>query len=234
MDWTWLSQLLAWVIAINDAISNFAAVFGFITLLAAAAGYLITRIIRDPFGNKVPVGPRYRRFYESLAVHLSKRNPYLLPPSDIKGTPACIFTTQKTKGQGVTYRVHFLGDANFSVYLRLAGQGAPALFHALEQQHTRSDLTQRLGLEHRHFLRRPTAESLKFEPPNGSPGYKIAVYYAGGGVIGADARQLRLMRKWAVRRLSSFQKVFDDLVPSALLEINTQPALAHPVVSSVN
>jgi hypothetical protein len=236
MDFSWLQPVFDWLVAANQVVNNFVSLFGFVTVVGAATGFLIRWLFKDPFGPPVPVGPRYRKFYESLALRLSKRNKYLTPPDDVKGTPLCTFGTVMTDGAGMTYCVHFQANKTFCVYLKLAGAGAPDKFQALRQAigapNPKSKTYNSLGLVHRRFFKPAMVDDLKFETPESGGGYRIAVYYDGGGVIKEDAKKLKDMRKWAIRRLDAFQQTFDKPIPAAQAEVSAAHMAPAPSVAS--
>jgi hypothetical protein len=189
----WIPQLRAWFEDVLNVVSATATIAGAITLVGAIVGFVLRRLFVDPFGPKAPAPPRYRKYFQSLAKRIRRRTKALVPQALICGDNYCSFTTMTST---VEYVAHFQDGGKFRVYLNMYGADAATLFQQLRRQE--GDLQRRFK------------EQLLWEQGNSE--HRIVVYYPEVAKIGEDAKKLRQVRKWAMRRLVDLQKLFDQRV----------------------
>lgn len=224
MDFSWLTQLFNWITQVNTLISNFTSVLGFLALVGAISGYMITHARVDPFGDTYPRKPRYHKFFQSLADRIRQRTRTLTPPQAIGGANSCTFTPNP-RVQGITYVVHFQEDGNVRVVLNLTGADAQKRYEALHS-HER-EMRALLGLQPRFPRKSQPRGLLVWEHQDGRAEFPVVVYYPNMVVIEADARTLKQVRKWTFKWLLALKKSVDEYTPAAAATVPVSQAQAQ-------
>lgn len=189
-------------------IRDLATIAGAVTLLAAGGRILVKRFVVDPFGPRDPLPPRYQKFFQSLVYKVQKRNSILEPPVVVCGGDNCNFTSKEVST--IRYYVHFQDGGNFRVFLDATGQDRYAVYVGLKarsaalQKHFREELIWNEGAT------------------------RVIINCPYGSKIGIDARRLKRMRKWAIRRVITFQRVFDPKVR----EVRALATVQQPVAAA--